>query len=101
MNEVLTAVYEKGVLRPLSPLNLHERQMVRIQVVPEELAPADELEEIIRSLIVAGLLSARPSRVAPPADPVSAEERRRLAEVLGSAPGKPLSEIVIEERGEW
>jgi predicted DNA-binding antitoxin AbrB/MazE fold protein len=98
--EIVTAVYEKGVLRPLQPLDLEERQMVRIQVVPETVAE-DEGEEMIRLLVAAGLMRPRPKRGTPPPDPVSEEERHELAERLGRAPGKPLSEIVIEDRGEW
>ena len=30
MIETVTAIYEKGILRPLQPLNLRERQTVRI-----------------------------------------------------------------------
>jgi predicted DNA-binding antitoxin AbrB/MazE fold protein len=103
--ETVTAVYEKGVLRPLEPLNLEERQMVRIQVVPEEAAgqeePEDEVEALIERLVAAGMMRPRPERGAPPPDPVSEEERLRLADIMGKAPGKPLSEIIIEERGEW
>ena len=29
--EIVTAVYEKGMLRPLQPLSLRERQRVRIR----------------------------------------------------------------------
>jgi predicted DNA-binding antitoxin AbrB/MazE fold protein len=98
--EIVTAVYEKGVLRPLQPLDLEERQMVRIQVVPEAVAE-DEGEEMIRLLVAAGLMRPRPKKGAPPPDPVSEEERLRLADIMGNAPGKPLSEIIIEERGDW
>src|ERR671932_820579 len=35
MPEIITAIYENGVLRPLSPLPLQEHQTVRIQVLPE------------------------------------------------------------------
>ncbi len=104
MSEIVTAVYEKGVLRPLQPLKLREQQMVWIQIVPEELAmqekPADKVEKVIQSLVSAGLMRPRPKGTRPP-DPVSEQERRRLADVMGKAPGKPLSEIIIEERGEW
>lgn len=55
---------------------------------------------VINILVAAGLVQPKPKGPVPP-DPVSAEERQRLAELLGRAPGKPLSEIVIEERGEW
>lgn len=96
MGEVLTAVYEKGVLRPLLPLDLREHQTVRIQVVPEE--STEDENAAIRTLVAQGLLTPPPgtSEVAP----LSEEERRKLAERLGRAPGKPLSEIIIEERGE-
>ena len=98
--EIVTAVYEQGVLRPLQPLDLEERQMVRIQVVPETVAE-DEGEEMIRLLVAAGLMRPRPKKGTPPPDPVSEEERLRLADIMGNAPGKPLSEIIIEERGDW
>jgi predicted DNA-binding antitoxin AbrB/MazE fold protein len=105
MAEIVTAVYEKGVLRPLQPLNLRERQTVRLQIFPEESLiqeePDDKVEELIQSLVTAGLMRPRPRRGTPPPDPVSEEERRRLADIMGKAPGKPLSEIIIEERGEW
>ena len=31
MTDVLTAVYEKGILRPLGPVKLHEHQTVKLQ----------------------------------------------------------------------
>ena len=49
MAEIVTAVYERGVLRPLQPLDLREHQTVRLQVLPEE--PADEAEEVIQILV--------------------------------------------------
>jgi len=100
MAEIVTAVYERGVLRPLQPLNLRERQRVCIQVVPET-TEEDEGEEMVRLLVAAGLMRPRPRTGTRPPDPVSAEERRALAERLGRASAKPLSEAVIEDRGEW
>lgn len=106
MTETITAIYENGVLRPTRPLNLRDRQRVRIQIVPDgqpgqndAAESAIELEQIIENLVAAGLVRPRPSIIPP--DPVSEQERRALAETLGRAPGKPLSEIIIEERGEW
>jgi predicted DNA-binding antitoxin AbrB/MazE fold protein len=98
MTEIVTAVYEKGILRPLHAINLQERQKVRLQVLPEE-SPADEVAAAIRILVEAGLMHS-PPRGAPPSDPVSEEERLALAKRLSRAQGKSLSEIVIEERGE-
>lgn len=105
MIETIIAIYEKGMLRPLQPLNLRERQTVRIQIVSEEPAMQDELtdevEQIIHSLVASGLMRPRSKIGTPPPDPVSEQERRRLADIMGQAPGKSLSEIIIEERGEW
>ncbi len=68
------------------------------QVVSDEAAETEQAE-IVRIMVAAGLMQPKPQGPPPP-DPVSAEERQRLADLLGSAPGSPLSEIIIEERGE-
>lgn len=96
MAEVIDAVYEKGVLRPLEPLHLRERQTVRIQVITED--ASGEVESVLSRLIEAGVLT--PPSGYSTAEPVSEQERRELADRLGQAPGKPLSEIIIEERGD-
>ena len=36
MSKVIRVRYEKGVLKPLEPLDLREGEEVRIQVLPEE-----------------------------------------------------------------
>jgi hypothetical protein len=77
-------------------LDLPEKQEVRIQIWPEE---GTREEEILRLMVNAGLMRPRPRHKPPP--PLSDGERRALAEQIGRAPGKPISEIVIEERGEW
>lgn len=98
MTEIVTAVYENGLLRPLSPLNLDEHQTVRLQILSEE--PRDEaIDKVLQPLIEAGLLT--PPRGHSEVDPLSEAERRELADTIGRAPGKPLSEIIIEERGPW
>lgn len=110
MVEVITVLYENGVLRPLTPVKLREHQRVRIQIISEEaIAPSERpredanqhqaVERLIQRLVNAGLMAPRISRPVPP-DPVSEEERRELADLMGSAPGKPLSEIIMEERDE-
>lgn len=104
MSEIVTAVYENGKLRPLEPLNLRERQMVRIQVLQDEPIqgkPDGEVNEVIQNLIAAGLMRTQPERDVIPPDPLSAVERKELADRLGRAPGKLASEMVIEDRGEW
>ncbi|MBN2004422.1 MAG: antitoxin family protein [Anaerolineae bacterium] len=97
MTESITALYENGVLRPLTPLKLRERQTVRIQILDAE-PTLERNEAAIRNLVVEGVLTLPPGRsdLTPPSD----SERLALADRLGYAPGKPLSEIVLEERGE-
>ncbi|MBD2775746.1 antitoxin family protein [Iningainema tapete] len=95
MPEIITAVYENGVLRPLNPLYLQEHQTVRIQVLNEE--PAMDAEQIIQSLVAAGLVSPPPRRG--DVEPVSEQAWRELTQRLEASPSKPLSEIIIEERG--
>jgi predicted DNA-binding antitoxin AbrB/MazE fold protein len=38
MNDIFTASYEKGILRPFRPLDLKEGQVVRLMVLPQSLA---------------------------------------------------------------
>ncbi|HEY9706765.1 MAG TPA: antitoxin family protein [Oculatellaceae cyanobacterium] len=97
MAEIITAIYENGVLRPLSPLPLQEHQTVRIQVLPEN--PVAELERITQSLTTAGLITPPPRRS--DIEPVSEAAWCELTEKLKDILGKPLSEIIIEDRGEW
>jgi hypothetical protein len=57
-----------------------------------------EDEAAIRLLAEAGLLTLPPGHS--DVEPMSEQERLEVAERLGRVPGKPLSEIIIEERGE-
>ena len=106
MTETVTveAIYENGMLRPVRPLNLRERQTVYIQIIPSESVELSgteaeqEMESIIQNLIQAGLLTPPPG--CSDVESMSDQERIQLAEELGRAPGKPLSEIIIEDRGE-
>lgn len=98
MAETVQAIYEKGVLRPLRPLGLRERQLVRIQVQPEEVPPDEtEAEAAVRVLVAAGRLTPPPGHSM--VIPIPDEEYEELADRLGRAPGKPLSQIIIEDRG--
>ena len=99
MSTVITATYENGMLRPERPLNLKEHQTIRLRLLPDE--ADDETADAVQILVEAGLMRMPPDRDSIPPDPVSEEERRRIAEILGRVPGKPLSEILIEDRGEW
>lgn len=82
MQRVFEAVYEHGVLRPLEPLNLTDRQRVHltVQETPQEaLLPAQEIGGEL-----AGYFEAEEWEAAK-ADNVSLEEvRRALASIPGS-----------------
>ena len=89
---------------------LREEQQAYAVAVAGETEPAqneqavmveteDPIKALIQKLIREGRLRPRPGGPIPP-DPVAEQERLELADILGRAPGKPLSEIVIEERGE-
>ena len=98
MSRVISAVYENGILRPLVPLPFREKETIRLQVISNK---ANEAEEVIQLLVDAGLMLPQAVKKGPlPPDPMSSEERLQIAAILGQVPGKPLSEIVIEERGE-
>lgn len=91
MTHIITAVYEKGVLRPLSPLPLAEQQIVQLHILP-----ADEAGPIIQALVVIGLLTPPPG--ATTLAPVAVAERQALADRLGQAATRPLSEVIMAER---
>jgi predicted DNA-binding antitoxin AbrB/MazE fold protein len=97
MTKIVTAIYENGVLRPLKPLPLQERQTVYLQILSN--AVPNETQQLLQGLVEAGLLT--PPQKQANVAPVPDEERRRLAERLGKAAVKPLSEMIFEERGEW
>jgi len=98
MAEVIIAIYENGLLRPLVPLPLKEHQKVRLQVLPEP--PVDEeTSQVMQTLVEAGVLARPPGSLE--ANPLSELERQQLADQLGAASPKSLSDIIIEERGEW
>jgi predicted DNA-binding antitoxin AbrB/MazE fold protein len=91
------AIYENGLLRPLTPIKLEESQTVSLEIKLDQ--PVDRSEEAIQMMVNEGLLTL-PSGLSD-IEPLTEEEELELAERIGKAPGKPLSEIIIEERGEW
>ncbi len=97
MPQGVIAVYEHGLLRPLESLALHEKQCVRIQIEPVK--QIETVEHVFQFLTNIGWLTppSGQSRV----KPVSLKERSSVADILGKAARKPVSEMVIEDRGEW
>jgi predicted DNA-binding antitoxin AbrB/MazE fold protein len=101
MSQTITAVYENGVLRPLTPLALPEHARVELAVRPvEELTDAaTQREQVRRALADAGVL-AYPERAPNAPEPLSSHERKALAQVLADAGVPPLSTSILEEREE-
>ena len=99
MTETVTAVYEHGVLRPLTPLHLPEHSQVEIEVrLIHSTSDADARRERVRAALdAAGILApATPSAMSP----LSEAERAALAEHLAVPGATPLSQIIIEDREE-
>jgi predicted DNA-binding antitoxin AbrB/MazE fold protein len=96
MNRTVEAIFEGGVFKPLEPIELPERQAVRLSF---ELAASSEpaapsVRDVLQS---AGRLRELSDHLGQRILPGVALEEVRDA--LGRAAGKPLSEIVIEQRG--
>ena len=103
MTETVTAVYEHGVLRPLTPLHLPEDSQVEIEVRMIHSTPdiPDRREQVRAALDAAGILApATPSAMVP----LSEAERVALAEEVlnggvGSAPFPENSESAADLLG--
>jgi len=101
MAETITAIYENGVLRPLSPLSLNDGETVQITIVAEvsqEEVKGDR-EKAIKLMDVRKLMGLPTKQFK--LDAAAEQKRRELFEKLKGRVGKPLSEIVIEDRGPW
>lgn len=97
MSQVVLAVFEQGLLRPLKPLNLKEHQTIRLQIISE--TGVDKDEERLKAWIKMGLVT--PAKGTSKTRILSKASRTKLADSLGKTIQKPLSEIIMEERGEW
>jgi len=101
MPETITAIYENGVFRPLSPLSLNDGETVEITIVAE--VSQEELKgdrEKAIKLMDSRKLMGLPTKQFK-LDAAAEQKRRELFEKLKGRVGKPLSEIVIEDRGPW
>jgi predicted DNA-binding antitoxin AbrB/MazE fold protein len=96
MNRTITAIYENGILRPLSPLDLPEQSQVELDVrqvvAPSKSAKRRQVHEV---LVSAGLVSAISETVSAE-NQISSGRRKELAEIFSSE--KPLAELISEER---
>ncbi|MDX2040578.1 MAG: antitoxin family protein [Acidobacteriota bacterium] len=101
MSQIVTAIYAEGVLRPLSPLKLPEQAEVEVEVKTKAKPSRAAIEERIRlhqALVDAGLVRDAGHWQAEIVMPVSEDEEEELGRVF--AAGKPLSELILEEREE-
>jgi len=94
MDQSITAIYENGVLRPLTPLALPEHTEVEISIKPLPSTAAHRCRGR-KVLNATGLVLPEPD-TPPFVQPLSAAERHELARRIPT--GRPLSEIIIEER---
>ena len=94
MTQIISAVYENGVLRPLETLDLKEHDTVRLQILPKDNPNARALA----ALIAAGLMLPRVDAPEPAEEDISDEQRQKIADELGAL--GPVSTYIIEDRGE-
>jgi predicted DNA-binding antitoxin AbrB/MazE fold protein len=93
MDTVVTAIYEKGMLRLLTPLNLPEQSRVTVRILPEE-RPEEKSRRAEAVLAASGLV--KPLEPAGELRSISKARRAELARLYGA--GGPLSEAIIAER---
>lgn len=96
MPETIAAIYENGVFRPLSPLSLNDGETVQITIVAE----VSQRQKSMIKMMTEGQLVPFPTKQFK-LDAAAEQKRRELFEKLKGRVGKPLSEIVIEDRGPW
>ena len=94
MTEVITAIYEQGVLRPLTPLHIPEHTRVEIQVAVQPATGLEARQRVCAALQAAGLAGATPADEMVVS--VSEGQLAAAAQALGEA--GPLSELIIAER---
>ena len=97
MSNSVIAIYENGVLRPLTQLELPEHTQVQIYVEPV-VAPADgqEHRRQVHAVLVAAGLSQPNIDTVHAANALSAAEREHLARRFAAE--RPLSALIISER---
>jgi len=94
VSETITAVYERGILRPLTPLLMPEHTRVQIQIVRQIPPIREERQRVRQALVAAGVI--RPHPPVEPVPPVSEAQLAAAAKALATA--GPLSELIIAER---
>lgn len=105
MSEIINAVYENGLLRPIEPVSLSEGETVRVEIVPETPVeePKTEREKISQFLRDRGLIKLRPKNNKMDREEFLHRDKawREKIKNMKPLPGKPLSQEIIEGRGPW
>jgi predicted DNA-binding antitoxin AbrB/MazE fold protein len=98
MAQRITAIYEDGVLRPLSPLELPEHSQVEIDIhqVSSAIDSPAHRDQVNQALVKAGLSLPSVDTTAPAATQLSPERREELARLFSA--GGPVSELISEDR---
>jgi predicted DNA-binding antitoxin AbrB/MazE fold protein len=98
MRQRITAIYEDGVLRPLSQLDLPEHSKVEIDIYQVSSAtdrPAHR-EQLNQALVKAGLSRPSADTTTHAATQLSPERREELARLFSV--GGPVCEFISEDR---
>ena len=83
MSETITAIYEKGVLRPIQRLTLPEHTRVDLRIVARYESDADERQKVRQALLDAGVIQPHPTVNTLPM--VTDAELAAAAQALGAA----------------
>jgi len=94
MPQVVNTIYKQGSFHPLEPIFIKEKQTVRILIIAENSYNEAISVNYYNDIDWLTLPSDKPD-----VKPVSIKERQRIAEILGKASSKPVSEMIIEDRG--
>ena len=105
MPETITAIYENGVFRPLSSVSFQDGETVLLKIVPEVSAEQlkNDREKAIKLMDVRELMGLPNKQGKLDRAELARREQkwRELMKKMEPLPGKPLSEIIIEDRGPW
>jgi len=96
--QTITAIYENGVLRPLIPLNLPKQTAIELYIRPHSKRKLMAHRRKVRAALIKAGLSL-PQTYPINVSPLTLPQRLALAQKLALS-GRPLSEMIIEEREE-
>lgn len=100
MNDTITVIYERGVLRPLDPLSMPENSRIQVQIVhpSRDTRPVQPSRQRILEVLLDAHLIAPFTDAVDPGVSISTQDLANAARTLGTA--GPISELVIAERSD-